>query len=136
MHLPITLTIAAAIAVLYVWHFVRCVRGRFRYGVSIGDGDNLVMRTRMRAHANFTETAPLFLILLALVEIVGGTRDWLLWVGIAFVLARIIHAFGMERKAPNPFRAGGMLVTVGLIVTLAAYAVMLSYQANTPTMLG
>lgn len=136
MHLPITLTMAAAITVIYVWHFTRCVRARFRYGISIGDDDNKVMRTRMRAHANFTETAPLFLILLAVVEISGGTRDWLLWAGIAFVVARIVHAFGMDRKAPNIFRAGGMLVTVGLLVGLAVYAIVLSYATKTPTMLG
>lgn len=136
MHLPITLTIAAALVVIYLWHFIRCVRLRYKFQIAVGHSDNPLMEARMRAHANFTETAPLFLILLALDEAVGGTEAWLWYVGLAFVIARIAHAFGMERPAPNPYRAVGMLGTVSLMLTVAVYAVVLSYARTGPTMIG
>ena len=127
MLLPITLTIAAGAAMVHVWHFVRCVRVRVAKRISIGDGDDALMSTRMRAHANFTENAPLFLILLGLVELNDRSTLWLWGAGIAFIIARILHAFGMERPAPNPLRAGGMLATIALISGLAIYAIVLSY---------
>lgn len=127
MLLPITLTIAAGAAMVHVWHFVRCVRIRIARHISIGDGDNELMRIRMRAHANFAENTPLFLILLGLVELNDRSTLWLWVAGIAFILARVAHAFGMERPAPNPLRAGGMLTTIGLVAGLAIYAIVLSY---------
>ena len=127
MHLPITLTIAAAAGLLHVWLAMRCSQVRIRAKISIGDGGNTLMETRMRSHANFAENMPIFLILLGLVEFAGGTQRWLWLAAIVFVLARIAHAFGMERPAPNPLRAGGMLLTLLLIVTLAVYAIILGY---------
>ena len=127
MLLPITLTIAAGAAMVHIWHFVRCVRIRIARHISIGDGDNEMLRTRMRSHANFTENTPLFLILLGLVELNDRSTLWLWIAGIVFILARVAHAFGMERPAPNPLRAGGMLTTIALIAGLAIYAIVLSY---------
>lgn len=136
MILPITLTIAAAAAFTHIWLASRCIRSRFQHGVSIGDGDNVTLRTRMRAHANFSENAPIFLILLGLVELGGGNAT-LLWIaGIGFILARIAHAFGMERPAPNALRAVGMLLTLILLVAMAVYAITLSYATPQPTMIG
>ena len=127
MLLPITLTVAAGAAMVHIWHFVRCVRIRIARRISIGDGDNELLRTRMRSHANFAENTPIFLILLGLVELNVRSTLWLWVAGIAFILARVVHAFGMERPAPNPLRAGGMLTTIGLIAGLAIYAIVLSY---------
>ncbi len=64
MILPITLTMAAAAVFIHVWLAMRCSRIRMRDGVSVGDGGSPLLLTRMRAHANFTENTPLFLILL------------------------------------------------------------------------
>lgn len=44
------------------------VFGRWRYGVSLGDGGERDMRRRVRAHGNFTEIVPMSLILLYLAE--------------------------------------------------------------------
>jgi uncharacterized membrane protein YecN with MAPEG domain len=59
------------------------------------------VRTRMRSHANFAENTPIFLILLALVEMARGSATWLWVAAILYILARIAHAFGMDRPAPN-----------------------------------
>jgi uncharacterized protein len=134
--LPITLTMAGAATLLHIWLALRCSMVRVRQKVPVGDGGNPTMLTRMRAHANFMENTPLFLILLGLIEMADGSARWLWAAGILFILARISHAFGMDRPAPNPLRAGGMFVTLAVLVTLAIAAIRLAYEAGQPVIIG
>lgn len=118
--LPITLSIAGACGLLALWLALRVSQLRFRHKVSLGDAGNAVLMARMRAHANFSEYAPLFLILLALLELAHGGALWL-WIGGAvFVLARAAHLLGMNRPAPNAFRIVGTVLTW---LPLAAFAI-------------
>ena len=127
--LPITLTIAGAAAVLHIWLSSRVVRARRPFRLSVGDGGQEPVLRRMRAHANFAENAPIFLILLGLIELAGG-NEWLLWgAGIAFILARIAHAFGMDRSSLGRWRMVGMMLTILAIVALAGYAILIAYQS-------
>jgi uncharacterized membrane protein YecN with MAPEG domain len=127
MILPITLTIAAAAALVNLWLAIRVGRVRVAGKVSIGHGDNPLLQTRMRAHANFVEYTPFCLILLGLVELASGSSTWLWLVAIVYILARIAHAFGMERPAPNKLRAGGIVVTMLALLALAIYALTIPY---------
>jgi uncharacterized membrane protein YecN with MAPEG domain len=120
MPLVTTLIIAVALAVVNLWLSIRTGQARRVAQVSVGDGDNPLLTARMRAHANFIEYVPMALILMALIDS-SGANSQLLWLfGIALVIGRILHPFGMERPSPNPFRIGGILltylVTIGLIV--------------------
>jgi uncharacterized membrane protein YecN with MAPEG domain len=94
----------------------------------VGTGGDPLMESRMRAQANFVEYTPLFLILLGLIEAARGPQTWLWGVAIAFIVARIAHAFGMDRPAPNPLRTGGFLVTFFALLALAGYALSLPYM--------
>lgn len=127
MILPITLTIAAAAALLNIWLSLRIGRLRMARKVSIGHGGDPLIETRMRAQANFVEYTPFFLILLGLIELARGSQTWLWLVAILYILARIAHAFGMERSAPNPLRAVGALVTMVVLIGLAGYALSIPY---------
>jgi uncharacterized protein len=129
MILPITLTIAAAAALLHIWLSSRVVRARRPHKISVGDGGNEGVLRRMRAHANFAENMPIFVILLGLLE-VAGANEWLLWAsGILFIFARIAHGFGMDRPSLRWWRMIGMSLTTVLILVLAGYAVLIAYQA-------
>lgn len=125
--LPITLTIAGAAALLNLWLSLRVSQLRARHKVSIGHGGHGAVETRMRAHANFAEYAPLFLILLGLIELARGSETWLWIAAILFILGRIAHVFGMDRPAPNALRIGGMLLTYLPMLALAGYALALPY---------
>jgi uncharacterized protein len=121
--LPITLTIAAAAVLINIWLGTRVSRLRLRHKVSVGDGGNDAISCRMRAHANFIEYTPLFLILLALVELAEGSESWLWGVAILFILGRLAHPFGMDRPAPNKLRLIGILITWTVLLGLALYAI-------------
>ncbi len=127
MPLVTTLIIAVALAVVNLWLSIRTGQARQLAKVSIGDGDNPLLIARMRAHANFIEYVPMALILMALIETFGG-KGQLLWLfGIALVIGRIIHPFGMERPSPNPFRMGGILLTYVVTVALIVWAIVLLF---------
>ncbi|WP_380872862.1 glutathione S-transferase [Sphingomonas sp. DBB INV C78] len=139
--LPITLTIAAAAALINIWLGTRVGRVRAQAKVLTGDGGQPLLVARMRAQANYIENTPFFLILLGLIELARGQALWLWLVGIAFILARILHAFGMDSlDKPGKTRVIGILVTWLALVGLAIYALMIVYAlpgaAATKTVIG
>jgi uncharacterized membrane protein YecN with MAPEG domain len=76
----------------------------------------------MRAHANFVEYAPFILILIALIEFTSGSSWWLWGASAAFVVARILHALGMDG-----FKIGrmvGTILTFVLLLGLGGYAIV------------
>ena len=124
--LPVSLTFAGAFALINLWLAFRISAVRMRAKVSVGDGANPALLARMRAQANFVEYTPFVMILIALIEIVGGSRTWLWGIGIVYALGRIAHAFGMDRQTmPNPLRAGGALITWLALLGLAIWAIWL-----------
>ena len=128
MVLTVTLTFAAAAAVLNLWLAMRLAPFRVGKGISIGHGGDARCEARMRAHANFTEYTPFVLILFALIELAGGWPTGLWAMAAAYVLARIAHAFGMERPAPSKLRIAGMLVTFAVLLLSAGWAALIAYR--------
>ena len=126
--LPITLTIAAAAAVLHIWLAGRVSQLRRGFRISIGDGGNEALHRRIRAHGNYIENMPLVLILLALLELAGGDARILWGAAIIFIVARLLHAFGMDRTPPSKLRMFGMMGSVLALLILAGYAVFLLYR--------
>jgi len=124
--LPITLTIAAGAALINIWLGTRVSRLRLRDKVSVGDAGNPMILGRMRAQANFVEYTPIFLVLLAVVELAAGSPTWLWGVGIVYIVGRLLHPFGLDRPAPNPLRMIGILITWVVLVGLAVYAIVLA----------
>ena len=126
--LPITLVMAGVAALINIWLGLRVSILRLRHKILVGDGGNEVVRARMRAHANFAEYAPLFLILVAAIELAGGDETWLWVAALLFVLARLAHPFGMDRTSPHPLRMAGAALTWALLLGLAAWAIAIGYS--------
>jgi uncharacterized protein len=129
MSLPITLTIAAGAALVNVWLMIRCGQARTKGGVSIGDGGDEFLIRRMRAHANFVESAPFVLILLAALEATRGTSNWLWGIGILFIVGRLAHGLGMDGGALGKGRMVGTLLTMVTLLGLAGWALWTVYSA-------
>lgn len=130
MLLPITLTFAAACALLNLWLAIRCARFRIKDKVLHGDAGHALLAKRMRAHANFVEYTPIVLILCGLVELAAGASLWLWIAALAYVVARVAHAFGMDADAPTAWRAGGALLTWAIMAGLAVAALLIAYGAT------
>lgn len=130
MILPISLTAAAAATLLNIWIAFRVGKVRIIQKIGIGDGGHAPLTARMRAHGNFVEYMPFFLILLALVELARGSPTWLWLVVALFIAGRILHVFGMDRPPRNPLRMAGILITMAVLLGLAVYAAAIPYLAR------
>jgi len=130
MILPVTLVIAAATGLINVWLALGVGRGRMSNKINLGDGGEAAMTAKIRAHGNLTEYAPTVLILMALIELARGPSLWLWIVGVAFILIRLAHAFGIVRPAPSVLRLIGAVGTWLVIIVLAVWALAISYQAE------
>jgi uncharacterized membrane protein YecN with MAPEG domain len=129
LSLPVTLTIAAGAALVNIWLMIRCGQARTKGGVSIGDGGDDFLIRRMRAHANFVESAPFVLVLLAALEATGGTNNWLWGLGILFIFGRLAHGLGMDGGSLGKGRMVGTLITMVTLIGLAGWALWTVYSA-------
>ena len=117
--IPITAFYAALLVAILAVLSLRIGKIRGQTGVSILDGGNSDVALEMRRHGNFVEHVPLALILMAIVEANDGNAIFLHVVGVALVICRIAHPFGLHQdRMPHPLRmlgAGGtFLVTIAL----------------------
>jgi uncharacterized membrane protein YecN with MAPEG domain len=126
--LPVTLSAAAACALLNFWLGSRIARFRVDYKVSVGDGGHEPLLRRMRAQANFIEHAPFFLILLAGLELSGAYEPVLAVIAAIFVLARIAHGFGMDGGELARWRSVGMNSSGLSTLTLTVWAIACSVE--------
>lgn len=97
---------------------------RKRFNVSLGDGGHEELVVAIRQHGNFVEQVPYALIFLALAEY-NGVWNWVLHgVGVTFVIARILHPFGLKinqtrtvlRATANNLMALATFTLVGCLV--------------------
>lgn len=130
MPLTVTLICAAALAFINIWLAVRVLAVRLRGKIVLGHGGDSLMEARMRAHSNFSEYVPVALILMGLIELQGGGGTLLWAIGVALILGRVIHPFGMERPVPNVLRPAALFLTFGATLALAVWAVVIVFHAE------
>lgn len=124
--LPVTLSSAAAAAIIGVWLMLRIGQVRIGEKISIGDGGNEKLTRRMRAQANYIENTPFVLVLIAAIELSGSGEPWLAYVAGIYFLARIAHAFGMEEGDAPKTRFIGTIVTMLTLLGLAVCAALIA----------
>jgi uncharacterized membrane protein YecN with MAPEG domain len=121
---------AGLLALIHLFLWTRISDARVKLKVSMLDGGNVDLATRIRRHANFAENVPLALLLLTLVASNGGAPMLLHILGAALLLGRILHPLGMRHDViPHPLRAVGAGAT--FVVTLAAAVVAVWQFAST-----
>lgn len=107
---------------LTLWVIVSSARSKLK--CSIGDGNNSALLQKIRWHGNFTEWAPLTLLLMILAEAQGADAAWLHGAGALLLIGRIAHPFGLAiDNAGHPLRYVGnganLLAVIILLVWLA-----------------
>ncbi|QPC97923.1 MAPEG family protein [Qipengyuania soli] len=123
--LPVTLTAAAAAAVINIWLGVRVGQMRVKHKVSIGDDAGGPLTARMRAQLNFVENTAFVLVLVAAIELAGRGNPWLSWVVAIYMLGRLAHAFGMDGGSLGKGRSIGIMITMLTQLGLSVVAVLI-----------
>ncbi len=126
MLLPVTLTAAAAAALINIWLGIRVGQLRAKHKISIGDDSGGPLTARMRAQLNFVENTAFVLILVAAIELAGKGQPWLAWVAGIYMLGRVAHGLGMDGGTFAKGRTVGVLVTMLTQLGLAIVAVLIA----------
>ena len=123
MMLPVTLLTTAAVVFLNIWLGLRIGQYRSKFKVSVGDGGHEPLLRRMRAQANFIESAPFVLILIAGLEISGASRNGLGAIAAIYLIVRVSHAIGMEASENRRWREVGAMGTGFVMLALGFWAI-------------
>ena len=132
-NLPLTSTFASLFTLFYLFLSFRI--GYFRGSPVmklIFKMDEEIPETKLqrnvRAHGNFSEYVPIFLVLLLIIETLGQSSfDYLLTICLIFSYGRLAHAICFAFYDSNPFlRISGMLCTY---LGLGIFAVQLLLEA-------
>ena len=126
----ITLLYAGALSILALFLGIKTGQKRFSKdeNITIGVGDNFELLQITRAHGNLIENVFFFLILSALLEIVGEIPVLATYIlGDLFLLSRISHAYGITRPgAESIFRMLGATGTFLVLATQSIWALKIS----------
>ncbi|MCK0105794.1 MAPEG family protein [Marinobacter sp. S0848L] len=130
MIIPVTAVFAAVLGILLLVLSVLAVRFRLKYQIGMGVNDDPVFQATVRAHANLVEYAPVGLIMLAIAELNGVSSTLIYWTGMALVVGRILHAFGMikGKGKTHMARLFGMVLTW---LSILVAAVLLLWNVGT-----
>src|SRR5210317_530606 len=96
---------------------------RRKSGLAVGEADNETLLRAVRAHGNFTEFTPMFLISLFLIDHVSKNCEYILVIGSGFILGRIFHAFSMFLKK-GILRVIGMFLTFTTLLSNFVYLII------------
>ncbi|MEH6463247.1 MAG: MAPEG family protein [Shewanella psychromarinicola] len=99
----------------------KVVKFRRANKIGIGDGGHQGLSVAIRAHGNLIENAPTVLILLVLAEFNGMPMYLVHCLGTAWIVARLLHAIGLNQgKGDYHFgRFYGVLITWIVLLILA-----------------
>lgn len=124
--IPVTATYVGLNALLALGLAFRVTQLRGKTGIGFGDGGNEEIQKAIRAQANNLEYVPIALLLILVLEIMGGRVVALNILGSALTLARLAHAFGLSRSTgTSPARFLGTLVTWLVILVGGVWALLM-----------
>ena len=125
MIIPITALYAALLVAVLVSLTTRIGLLRAKTGISILDGGNKHLAVEMRRHGNFAEHVPLLIVLMAIVEVNGGSAVFLHVVGGVLVISRIAHPLGLHHdRVQTPLRLIGAVGTSLITIALGVMALL------------
>ncbi len=112
------------VSVLIVMHVVLTMRValyRREKRISLSDGDDRVLRRRIRAHGNFTETVPIILVGMLVCELMAAPLWLLVGGGLALLVGRLCHAYILVTKEYGSLRVVGMSLTMLAALAFALF---------------
>lgn len=116
----VTFTAAIALTILFIVLTARVSMKRQSENTALGNGDNnSALQKAVRVQGNLTESLPLFIVLLYLVEVNGAPTTYV-WVLAGFYcFVRLSHAIGISQQ-----KDFSILRTIGGAGTLLSFVVL------------
>ena len=117
---------AGLLALLFLALTVRVMLKRRELGHMFGSGGDPDFERIIRAHGNFVEYAPLGILLLLIIELIGAPNLLVHLLGLTLLIGRLAHAAGVAGRAQIvPLRAIGIVLTLlsllGLTIAVLVY---------------
>ncbi|MEM8695823.1 MAG: MAPEG family protein [Pseudomonadota bacterium] len=112
----ISATVAATILILQLVLMILVGMHRVKTNTNLGVGEDRDLERKVRRHGNLAENAALFLLVLALAELAGGSPQVLTIVGGAFVVARLSHIFAFGSLTGSHGEKGNKIFIAARIV--------------------
>jgi len=124
--IPITGFYAGILGLVLLWLSLRIVSAvRAKAEIGYGDGGKAEYTVIVRGQGNFVEYVPMILILMGVNEMAGTSGYWLHGMGIALVIARLAHPFGLTTTpGVNPLRFAGTLTTWIVLAIASVQAIL------------
>lgn len=119
MAIPVvTLLISSLLIVIQVILTSLVIKSRRRSQIPLNTDGAPELERAVRAHANFTEVTPIFLVSLLILELVDSYLWWVALLGMVFVVGRVLHARSLIVTEPQfgTYR----LRVLGMMLTLSA----------------
>lgn len=112
------------VGLLLLFLAARISRMRWQHKIRIGDEGNRDLQRAIRAHGNAVEWAIISIVLLLITELNRASPVILHACGIAIIVGRLLHAFGLSRVSGYSFgRFFGSLLSWGAVAVLSAWCV-------------
>ena len=122
---------AGLLALWYLVLSIRVIQYRGTAKIGVGDGGDVGMLRRIRAHANFAEYVPLLLLMIGYLEVSHFSIYVLHVLGASLLVARLLHgiAFSFTQKW-GPGRTLGAGITLLLLLITGVLCVYQGIQGH------
>ncbi len=121
--LSVTPVYVALLGLLWVPFTLRVGLYRLKNEINLGDGGDAELLRRIRGQGNFTESVPLAVALLIVMELVGAPGVWLHTLGATLLVGRLLHYLGVTGLGPFVCRPVGMVATLSVYLAGSAWII-------------
>ncbi len=121
--LSVTPLYIALLGLLWVPFTLRVGLYRLKNEINLGDGGDAELLRRIRGQGNFTESVPLAVALLIVMELVGAPGVWLHALGATLLVGRLLHYLGVTGLGPFVCRPVGMVATLSVYLAGSAWII-------------
>ncbi|MEP2947773.1 MAG: MAPEG family protein [Lentilitoribacter sp.] len=131
MTFPAITALLSVVLCLFMVHLIfKIVKIRRDEKIELQSGESDALTRAVRAHGNLVETAPIFLIMLGLLELGGGHPIAVGIFALIFIISRIMHPIGLSgKKGTFKYRTRGMILTLTAYILTGAYLVVVALMS-------
>ena len=94
--MQITFLLTGVFALMLCALTIKVIKLRLKHKVTLGDGNKKDLKTMIRIHGNFTEYAPLLILIIACLEIADFSRFFICTLATIAFFSRLMHFWALK----------------------------------------